>query len=198
MSRKSIAFAALALMAAGSASAQVVKVRPVLGMGVTFGGDTIATVYYEDDDFEDTKVRAGGLVAFHGGVEVQFTDLVSAQALVGYHVDRANASNGDVKWDRTPMELLGHFKLNEWFRLGGGARYTPNARIRASGAASYTIANVDFKPTWGTVVEGEFFPYPTVGIKLRYVTEKFKPENYPGAEPLKGTHGGIYLNYYFF
>lgn len=196
--KKSIVIAALAVLAAGSASAQVVKVRPVLGMGLTVGGETIATVYYEDDDLDEAKVRSGGLFALHGGVEVQFTDFVSAQALIGYHVDRANADNGDVTWDRTPIELLGHYKLNDWFRIGGGGRYTPNARIRASGVASNTIADVDFKPAWGTVVEGEFFPMPTLGIKLRYVSERFKPENYPGGATLKGNHGGIYLNYYFF
>lgn len=196
--KKSIIVAALALLAGGSASAQFVKVRPVLGMGLTVGGDTIATVYYEDSDLDESKVRAGGLIAFHGGVEVQFTDFVSAQALIGYHVDRADADNGDVVWDRTPFEFLAHYKLVDWFRLGGGARYTGNARIRASGAASYTIADVDFKPTWGSVIEGEFFPHPTLGIKVRYVNEKFKPENYPGGPTLRASHGGIYLNYYFF
>ncbi|HEY0820473.1 MAG TPA: outer membrane beta-barrel protein [Rhizobacter sp.] len=194
---KTFAIAAMALLAVGGASAQV-QVKPVVGAGLTFGGDTIATVYFEDDDLDDAKVHAGGLLALHGGVELRFTDQVSMQALVGYHVDQVNASNADVRWDRTPIEFLGHYRLTSWFRLGGGARYTPNARLRASGVASNDIPNIDFKPTWGSVVEGEFFPYHSIGIKLRYVNEKFKPKNIPGGQTLDGSHGGIYVNYYFF
>lgn len=196
--KKSIAVAAFGLAMAGGAFAQGVQVKPLVGMGVTFGGDTVATVDYEDEDVSDAKVHAGGLFAFGGGLEVQFTPLVSAQALLSYHFDRANASNGSVRFERTPVELLGHFRLNDWFRLGGGARYISAAKIRASGAATNTVANVDFEPNWGTVVEGEFFPTRSIGIKVRYVSEKFKAKGYPNAPLLDGSHGGVYLNYYFF
>lgn len=193
--KKNMALAAVALAVAGGA-AQAVEVRPVLGMGFTFGGDTLVGVTYTNGD--TAKVHAGGLIALNGGVDVQFTDLVSAQALVGYHVDRANASNGDVIFDRTPLELLGHFKLTDWMRVGGGARYTPNAKLRADGYAGSLVGDVDFKPTVGTVVEAEFFPIRSFGIKARYVSEKFKPKNIPGASTVDGSHGGIYFNYYFF
>jgi hypothetical protein len=53
------------------------------------------------------------LIAFNGGLELQFTPLVSAQAMLSYHVDRANASNGSVRFERTPLELLGHFRLTD-------------------------------------------------------------------------------------
>jgi hypothetical protein len=193
--KKSIACATMLLAMAGGAFAQGVQVRGVVGGGLTFGGDTIATVTYTNAD--DAKVHAGGLVAFNGGVELQFTPLVSAQALVSYHVDRANASNGSVRFERTPVELLGHFRLNDWFRLGGGARYTSAAKFRATGFASSFLSNVDFEPTWGTVVEGEFFPLKSFGIKVRYVSERFTAENRPGAARLDGSHGGVYFNYYF-
>ena len=149
---------------------------------------------YDDDD---AKVRAGGLVAFNGGIELQFTEMVSAQALIGYHVDRTNASNGDIRFERYPLDVLGHFRVNNWFRLGGGVRYTGNAKIRASGVGLTYVANEEFKPAWGSVVEGEFFPTQSLGIKLRYVTEKFKSKTFAGAPVLNGSHGGVYLNYYF-
>jgi len=195
--KKSIACAAIGLAMAGGAFAQGVQVRGLVGGGFTFGGDTIATVNYDNDD--TAKVHAGGLIAVNGGIELQFTPLVSAQAVVSYHFDRANASNGDVKFERTPVELLGHFRLNDWFRLGGGARYTSAAKFRATGYASNFLADVDFKPAWGTVVEGEFFPMKSFGIKVRYVSEKFKAKNSPNpnAPALDGSHGGVYFNYYF-
>lgn len=190
-----LALAALALGAAQGAWAQPV-VRPLVGMGFTFGGDTVARVVYDNGDSD--KVRAGGLVAFTTGVEMTFSPLVSAQALIGYHVDGVAASNGDVKFDRYPAELLGHFRLTDTFRVGGGARYTAKARTRSSGAASGTVPSEDFKPAWGTVVEGEFTIGRNLGIKLRYVSEKFDSDTFPGAPKLKGNHGGIYFVGYFF
>ena len=193
--KKKLAVAALALGAAHAAWAQPV-VRPLVGMGFTFGGDTVARVVYNDGDSE--KVRAGGLIHFMTGVEMGFSPLVSAQALIGYHVDGVTASNGDVKFDRYPVEFLGHYRLTDTFRLGGGARYVAKARTRSSGAAASTVPSENFKPSWGTVVEGEFTLGRNLGIKLRYVSEKFDSETFPGAQKLKGNHGGIYFVGYFF
>lgn len=193
--KKKLAVAALALGAAHAAWAQPV-VRPLLGMGFTFGGDTVARVVYDNGDSD--KVRAGGLIAFTTGVEMQFSPLVSAQALIGYHVDGVTASNGDVKFDRFPAEFLGHYRLTDNFRIGGGARYTARARTRSSGAAAAAVPSEDFKPTWGSVVEGEFLIGRNLGIKLRYVSEKFDSKTISGAPELKGNHGGIYLVGYFF
>jgi len=193
-----LAVAMLAFALAGGASAQGVAVRPVIGMGLTGGGDTLVRVTYTNGD--SAKVHAGGLIAFHGGLEVRFTDLVSAQALVGYHVDRANASNGDVIFERVPFELLGHFRLTDWMRVGGGARYVTDAKLRATGDASYYVADTRFKNNLGAVVEAEFFPAPSsLGIKVRYASDRYKVKDaaFP-SDTVDGSHLGVYINYYFF
>jgi hypothetical protein len=78
-----------------------VTVRGVAGGGFTFGGDTIATIDYVDDDVSDAKVHAWRPSSpSTAASNCSFTDLVSAQALIGYHVDRANASNGSVRFER--------------------------------------------------------------------------------------------------
>jgi hypothetical protein len=196
--RKIIAFAAVLLsMVAGAA--QAVEVRGLVGGGFTFGGDTLATVYYDPNDEgpDDAKVHAGGLFAFNAGIELQFTDLVSGQLLLGYHVDRANGENGNVRFERYPVELLGHFKVTDWIRLGGGLRYINKATLRASGAGNLFASNEDFKPSYGAVVEAEFFPWRSFGIKVRYVSEKFESKTYPQLPAAEGNHGGVYFNYYF-
>jgi hypothetical protein len=193
--KKFWALAAAMLAMAGGAAAQGVEVKPVLGMGLTGGGETLAHVQYTNGD--SAKISSGGLIAFHTGVEVRFTDLVSAQALIGYHVDRANASNGDVVFERVPLELLGHFRLTDWMRVGGGARYVTNARLRATGEARNFLSDVKFKNNLGAVVEVEFFPVYSLGVKVRYVAERYKPKDIPGASAVDGDHGGVFLNYYF-
>lgn len=193
---KNIAIAAVAWAAASSVPAQVL-VKPMVGFGVTAGGDTIATVYYQNSNVDESKVHAGALFALHGGIELQFAPRASMQFLVGYHVDQVRASNATVRWSRTPVEALGHVHLTDWFRLGGGARYSANARLHTSGVASNTIPDTSFKASVGGVVEGEFFPYRSVGIKVRYVNERFKVKNAFANESLDGSHGGVYVGYYF-
>jgi hypothetical protein len=197
--RKGIACAAAALAMGATCAAHAVEVRGVVGGGFTFGGDTLATVYYDpsDEGPDDATVHAGGLIAFNAGIELQFTDLVSGQLLLGYHVDRANGDNGNVRFERYPVELLGHFKVAEWARLGGGLRYINQATLRASGAGNLYATDEDFKPSYGTVVEAEFFPFRSFGIKVRYVSEKFESKTFPYLPAAEGNHGGVYFNYYF-
>lgn len=194
--KRNLSIAAFTLVAAGAACAQAVEVRPLVALGFTGGGDTVARVVYSNG--ESDKVRAGGLIAINGGLELVFSPLVSTQMMVGYHVDNVSASNGEVRFDRVPIEALGHFRLNDLFRVGGGVRYTTNARTRSSGAASGVVPDEDFKPSLGTVVEGEFTIGRHLGVKLRYVSEKFKSKTFPGAPDLKGNHAGIYIVGYFF
>lgn len=197
--KKSIVCAAAMLLLASGAFAQGVKVKGVVGGGVTFGGDTLADVPYEHSSYgsDNVKVHAGGLLAANVGVELQYTDMWSTQFLVGYHVDRTSGSNGSVRFERYPVELLAHARMNSWFRLGGGLRYTNAAKTRVSGVGANYAFNEDFKPAYGVVVEGEFLPFQNWGFKLRYVSEKFKSKTYPGLSDVDGSHGGMYVNYYF-
>lgn len=188
---------AAALLCLSAGAAAQVQVKGVVGGGFTFGGDTIATVRYDDNDVDDGKVHGGGLIAVNAGVEVRFTELVSAQALIGYHFDRVNASNGSIRFERYPLDLLGHFRLTDWMRVGGGLHYVERARIRSSGVGQTYVGNEDFKPSYGSVVEAEFFPVESFGIKVRYVSQKYKSKTFPSAPDLDGSHGGLYLNYYF-
>lgn len=187
---KSIICAAL-LSLAGSAFAQEIDVRPVLGMGVTFGGDNLATVQYTNGD--TATLHAGGLVHLYGGVDIGFTPQVSAQLNVGYHVDNTTGSNGSLKFDRVPVELLGHYKLNDAFRLGLGARFVSSAKLSGSGV----LNGIDgkFDSTTGTVLEGEYFFTRGWAVKGRYVSEKYKISG--TNEKVDGSHGGIYIAYYF-
>lgn len=185
---------AAALLLAGAASAQVqgVQVRPLLGVGLTFGGDNLATVEYTNGNTE--TLHAGGLVHLIAGVDLQFTPMVSAQLNVGYHVDNTSGSNGDLRFDRVPVELLGHFAVSDRFRLGVGARFISSAKLSGSGVLGGTAA--EFGSTTGSVVEGEYFPLRSLGIKARYVSEKYKSSGVSGE--IDGSHVGVYASYYFF
>eukprot|EP01041_Mallomonas_annulata_P019536 gene19536-38925_t len=59
----------------------------------------------------------------------------------------------------------------EW-RIGFGARHVSNPKISSSGVAN--IGSLKFESTLGSVVEAEYAMGRNVGVKLRYVAEKYE------------------------
>lgn len=194
---------ALALLLAGAAfgaaaqttyvpveSPAAKPVRFVLGTGVTFGGDKLGTVRYQDD-FE-IDIHAGGLVDFHAGVDYRVSPEFSLQGTVGYHVDRAPARNGDMRFQRIPFEFLGYYHVNEKLRVGGGLRYVTNAELTSEGASD--MGDYDFGNSTGAVAELEYLPMPFFGLKLRYANDRYENKTYG---KVKGDHVGVLANFYF-
>jgi hypothetical protein len=205
---KKRAFALSLALAAFGAQAQTVESAPVaapavqyepvgakplrfvLGIGATFGGDKLATAYYDDGDEVDLK--AGDLVALVAGVDYRINQDFSVQGTVGYHVDRAGADNGDMRFERIPFELLGYYHVNDKVRVGGGLRYVTGVKFRSSGAGD--IGDYKFKDTTSAVAEIEYLFSPRMGLKLRYANDEFKEKYYGGK--VKGDHVGIFANFY--
>jgi hypothetical protein len=163
-----------------------------LGAGLTAGGDKLITATYTDGS--TSSITAGGLVQLTAGVQYHFTEKLSSSVSLSYHVDNATASNGSIKFDRTPVELLGHYAVTPSIRLGGGVRLVNNAKVSSSGIASGLGG--EFKSTTGLVVEGEYLPTPKVGVKLRLVSESYKPNNNSNVK-VDGSHVGLMASYYF-
>ncbi|XYJ08242.1 hypothetical protein ACSUZJ_12545 [Telluria sp. B2] len=195
---------ALASMAAAQAQTTEAVVTPVayqpvaakplrfvLGAGLTFGGDKIATAYYEDGD--EIDLRAGDMVAVQAGIDYRVSPEFSLKATVGYHVDDASARNGDMRFQRVPFELLGYYHVTEKVRVGGGLRYVTGAEFRSSGAGD--IGDYKFKNTTSAVAELEYMATPSIGVTLRYVNDEYEEKRYGGK--LKGDHVGAFANFYF-
>jgi len=183
-----------AVAAAPAVQYEAVGAKPlrfVLGAGITFGGDKLATAYYDDGD--EVDLRAGDTLALVAGVDYRIDQDFSLQGTVGYHVDRAGADNGDMRFERIPFELLGYYHVNDKLRVGGGLRYVTGVRFRSSGAGD--IGDYKFKDTSSPVAEIEYLFSPRMGLKLRYVNDEFKEKTYGGK--VKGDHAGIFANFYF-
>lgn len=193
---KMIIFAAL-LATLGCAQAQTYAPVPaqsptrfLIGMGVSGGGDKLASAQYTNGDTYD--IHAGSVLYFTAGVDHHFTPEFSLQGTVNYHVDTTRAKNGDIKFERFPVELIGYYQPAPAWRVGGGVRYTSSPKLSSSGVASGL--DVSFDNTTSAVVEAEYFPTPRVGIKLRYVNETFKARGYQDVD---GSHVGLSANFYF-
>lgn len=186
---------ALAIASLNAAHAQDVPapqpLRFLVGGGLTFGGDKLATMEYTNG--VELDVRAGGMIAMNAGVDYRVSDAFSLQATIGYHVDNTSARNADARFTRAPVELLAYFNIDPQWRIGGGARYASNPKLKLSGA----IGNGDltFDDTVSGVVEAEYLLGRHAGFKLRYVHETYKSKEVIGK--IDGSHVGILANYYF-
>ena len=192
--KKAFIGAALAIGTAFSAHAAdaTSPFKFLLGVGLTEGGDNLVTVQFTDGSTD--KVRAGGLLQLYGGGEYRLNEQFALQATVGYHVnDTRAASNGSVKFDRVPVDLLALYSVSDKIRLGGGAQFVSGVKLKGSGVASNI--NQNFDSTVGVIAEGEYLFTPHIGLKLRYVSEKFTPEG--GGEKIDGSHVGLLFSYYF-
>ena len=198
---KKIAFAfALAVASLGMAQAQSfvqvqdVATKPlrfVAGAGVTYGGERIVTARYTNGDEMD--IDGGGSVALLVGLDYRVNPQFSVQGTVGYHVDNAAGTNGDIRFERVPFELLGYYHVNDKVRVGGGLRYVTATSLRTDGVAD--IGDYEFKNTTSAVAEIEYLYSPQLGFKLRYVNDKFKFRDFDGT--VRGDHVGALVNFYF-
>lgn len=164
----------------------------LLGQGLTYGGDSLITVPYTDGSQDVFK--AGGLVQFYAGGEYRLADKIALQATVGYHLNYAKASSdGSVRFTRIPVDVLALYSLTDNIRVGGGAQWVGRPELKGSGLAGNIGQRYD--STLGAIVEGEYLFTPHIGLKLRYVSERFKPSN--GGPSVDGSHAGLLFSYYF-
>jgi opacity protein-like surface antigen len=163
------------------------------GVGFTYGGDQLASGTYANND-----LRAGKGLVMNVGADFRVSSAFSLQSTIGLHMDAIRASGGSTRtFKRFPVEVLAYFHPTNGFRFGGGARYAGNASTESS---YYNGGDYDSKV--GGVVEGEFLVNKHVGIKIRYVNEKFTrtTQMYPQGSfetTTKANHFGVITNFYF-
>lgn len=187
MNAKTILAAALALALSPSFAAE--GFRPVLGAEFTGGGETLIDVEYSGGAHR--KISSGGLMHVFGGVEYTAPDAPwTVQATVGYHFDRASASNGSVSFSRVPFEVLGFWNANPNWRLGGGLRKATSSKFDVSGMLNDYATDFNMRTSLGFVLQAEYLFGEHGSLFLRYVDEKYKSNYLVGGE-VDGSHGGL-------
>lgn len=189
---KKIVFALSTLFATmGAAQAQgTAPLHFLAGLGVSAGGDDLATAQYTNGTSDN--IKAGGGVYFTAGANYRLSPAFSIQGTLNFHVDDTNAKNGSIRFKRFPIEVLGYYHVNNDWRVGGGVRYISGAKLSSSGAAAGI--ETKFDNTVSGVLEAEYFWTSSFGVKMRYVNETFKADGY---RDVKANHVGISANYYF-
>jgi hypothetical protein len=170
-------------------------IKGIVGIGITFGGDRLFTGEIVNNTGSETaRVNAGGGVPLYGGIEYRVSDQFALQATVGHHADRVKADNGEIRFTRMPVDVLGLFSVSPEVRLGGGIQHVSAPKIRSSGVVAGR--NTDYEPSTALVVEGEYLFGSSIGVKGRLVGHKFKVKNSNGPS-VNGNHFGVLMSFYF-
>ncbi len=94
--------------------------RFAASLGGAFGGDSLATVTYSNNS--SVNLDAGRGAQFSFGVDYRIDPQFAVLANAGYQVVVAAASNGNLRFQRYPLEGIGYYYLNNQWRVGPDAR----------------------------------------------------------------------------
>jgi Outer membrane protein beta-barrel domain len=165
--------------------------------GLTGGGDKLATVRFNDGSTE--SINAGGLVHLGLGIVWQpALSPMSVQATIGWHGDTISADNGDLRFTRVPIELLGYIHPAPHWRFGGGVRWVTSPELKAD--VDGFDDSVRFKDTTGAVVEAGYRIGGRTWLNLRYTVEDYEAESVNGVAVVptgKSSARSIGLNVMF-
>ena len=160
----------------------------LLQLGIDAGGDELVEVQFDNGDKQE--IDAGGLIHFAvGGVfptaATAYPNL-ETQLSIGWKFDNSSAKNGDVDWDRYPIELLQFHRTENW-RFGAGITYHLNPKLEGSGDASHIQA--DFDDALGYIVEIDYLTSSNsiLGAKFTFIDYEIN------ATSLSGNSVGVVL-----
>ncbi len=176
----------------------------VLNGGMTYGGDTIATVYYTDGSTK--SIKGGSPIQVGAGALYQFEERPLALMLsANYQFDTAGGQNVDVTFARFPVEALAYYTGKERFRIGGGVRLINSAETTAT--LNGRTQKETYGNTTGLVGEIGYQLSPRAWINFRFVSEKYQRKSYTStagttysivsAPSISGSHMGVNLTYEF-
>lgn len=200
-----LALGALATASAFADEGSSKKFSLLAGVGYTWGGNTLVSIqldpvsgssghtYYED-------LSGGAGLDLHLGGQMLVNDRTRLQAMVAYHNDQANGLHGYASYRRVPVELLGHYKVDEHWWLGGGLRKAMFGTLDreagfTSGGVTLPAQKWDIKFDAALVLEAEYAMNDNWGLKMRAVRERGRFDG--DTQKFNADHVGAIVTYYF-
>lgn len=168
--------------------------------GLTYGGDELAKLEYEDDS--TAKVRGGGLISLGGGFTFSVLDQFDIQTNLAYHLDNASAKNGDVTFSRLELEAIPYYKPTDNLSLGLGVGFHSNVELDSDFGGS-----AEFDAASAFIISGKYQIMSSNSVvEIRYVTVDYKldkvggftvPDSYANENKISGNHIGVYYHWMF-
>jgi len=188
---KSLTATGLLVLASLAATAQAEDTEMDFGPRVGFlgqldldyGGDDVATVFFEDDDSQNIKAGQGMAVSLGAYFRPIASSSFEIDASVGYKFSTTAASNADIGVERTMLQLGVSHRWPNGFYLGGGLVENLSPTVNGDGF----FEDIDFDNATGYNVE--------IGwrwISLHYTGMTYKSDLY---EDVDASHFGVRFTY---
>lgn len=102
-------------------------------MDADFGGDDLATVFFDDNTSQDVKAGQGIAISVGGYFRPIETSPFEIQASVGYKYVTTKANNADIHVSRTLLQLEGIYRWPNGFYLGAGLMEHLSPKVNGDG-----------------------------------------------------------------
>jgi len=191
---KKLTAAGLLVLASLAATAQAQETPPAdhgprigwLGqVDIDYGGDDVATVYFEDDDSQNVTAGQGLAISVGAYFRPIANSAFEIDASVGYKFSTTAASNADIGVERTMLQLGVAHHWPNGFYLGGGVVRNMSPTVDGDGF----FEDIDFDDATGYNLE--------IGwkwIALHYTDMTYESDLY---EDVDASHFGVRLTYRF-
>lgn len=143
-----------------------------LKAGYDTGGDTFIGVTFIGGDTD--KIRANEGFFFGAGVSlVNEAKNIETELSLSYKFDEIVASNGEIAFDRMPLEAIVFYSLPS-VRIGGGVTYHLNPKLEGSGVLA---GRADFKDAFGFLLQADWRLAEKVNLGVRYTILDYEIES---------------------
>lgn len=162
--------------------------------GLHFGGDTLITVYDENDNMRE--VKAGQLLSAAIGVRFDISESLEMPITFGIKADAArydsdnNGGKGDVRFNRFPLNTLLLYKLEAW-RFGAGLTYHINPKY--TDKSDYYNYTAEFENALGYLAEMRYFFSDNAYVGSRYTNIEYELKNSSTGRKYDGSSIGVVL-----
>jgi hypothetical protein len=125
-----LASLSMAAQAAGPSPAHLgARAGFLLQSDLDYGGDDVATVYFEDDSSQNLKAGQGLAITAGGYFRPIEDSSFEIQGSVGYKFSTTQASNADIGMTRTLLQLEALYRFPNGVYLGAGVMHHMSPRL---------------------------------------------------------------------
>jgi hypothetical protein len=175
-------------------------IKPIVEMGLAFGGDDVGTLEYENGDSID--VTSGGGAFFGGGFDVGFNGKPYGVLLTAsYQGDSASASNAEVSFDRFVMNAMPYIRVNDKIAFSAGVTFHNSVEYEMD---YYGTETAEFDSASGLVAEIRYLASEQWIVSGRATLIDYSISKFNGydvssyaEETLSGNNLGIFVTYAF-
>lgn len=160
-----------AALALGATPAKAADIGPMLKFGWDWGREVMLVVPFITGPSQEVRVNQG-LYAGGGIGVVNDARTLEGELSVSYKAKFVTGDDGQIDWNRIPIDLLAFYRTPNW-RFGGGMTYHLKPVLRGTGAAQGTI---EFKDAVGVVgqIDMIFGERGTLGLRFLKLEYKAK------------------------